>query len=350
MTTVTDTPDETAAAPSATNNALRPQSLDGYIGQDHMKKVLRRFIESTFITSKAMPHLLLAGPSGMGKTTLAICLSKELGVDVYATKAPVNIERLLSLQGEMKDGDILLVDEVHEQAKGRSKADTSPEILYTVMEDQKLLTAQGYMDFPDITIMGCTTNTGDLPEAFTSRFVLKPSFEDYSDEELATIACTTCERVDLAINDEAAMIFARASRGVPRIIANFVAQAQPMMTVLGRDEVDADVADLILDNERVERDGLGADHLKYLTVLADNLRYVNSRQEYVAKASLRELAHGLGRPTDSAYVEHVIEPILLKRGLVTVGHGRELTDDGFDRLGRKRVNMSANGGSVTKLT
>jgi Holliday junction DNA helicase RuvB len=171
------TPSVTPARGGTSENELRPARLRDVIGQERTKKLLGRAVDSCFERKRPLEHTLLLGPSGTGKTTLAMTLAAELGVDVYHLSAPVSFETLLSLRTQMYDADLLFIDEIHQQAiaerRGKSAA-TTPEVLYSLMEDRTIVTPTGVLPYPRITVVGATTDPGRRPEPFLNRFALRP--------------------------------------------------------------------------------------------------------------------------------------------------------------------------------
>jgi Holliday junction DNA helicase RuvB len=197
-------------------NKLRPFTFDDVVGQSRAKKLLKRMVDNVKARSTRLDHMLMVGPSGTGKTTLAHVVAHELGVEVYQVEAPISTDTLLELRDAMQDGDVLFIDEIHQQAiserRGKS-ASTQPEILFSIMEDFTIPTQAGVLDFPHITVMGATTDEGMLPDAFVNRFPIRPRLERYTREDMAVIAKHNATALEIYISDEAADIFAGASRG-----------------------------------------------------------------------------------------------------------------------------------------
>ena len=316
-------------------NKLRPKTLNEYVGQSEIKETLGHFINAYLKKGEIMNHALFATGSGKGKTTLAHAVAHEIGTNVFVRKAPVDIRMLAELMTEMTDGDILLIDEIHLQAKGRH-ASNAPEVLYDLMEDRTLTTEQGKFKFPNITMIGCTTDEGLLTEAFLQRFLFRPHFEEYSVDELSEIAKNSGKSLDIRINDAAAKIFASASQGVPRQLNNFVQQGRVMMSSFDQNQINELVAFIVLRNLKIEKDGLKKLQVEYLQALWDRRRK-DAKGNWVFKCSLRTIAHGVNRGGDPKFVEQTVEPELVRRGLVNIEPGgRALSDKGMSRINVKR--------------
>lgn len=316
------------------DNPFRPKTLDEFIGQDKAKKQIQMFVDGAKQSGKPFPHTLLATGAGMGKTTLATIIAEELARPVFVEKAPVSTSRLLSLGKQMQDGDVLLLDEVHLQAKGRV-AGNSPEALYHIMEDSKILTEQGLFNYPHITIIGCTTDVGLLPKSMADRFTMRPPIVEYTTENMRQIADMNAKALEMGITQRGKDVFANAGQWTPRLVNNYVKQAGFMAGVLGKADIDFDLATLVLENQGVEPDGLTHQHMRYLKVLGKSLRWFNGQKEWQARASLKTITFGLGI-ADLKFVEREVEPLLIKLGLIRIGAARELTDLGFDRIGETR--------------
>ena len=319
---------------TSSDNKLRPADLADFQGQDRAKRKIEKYMHAAKINDEPMLHVLLTAKAGQGKTTLASIIGNTLGVDVFWEGAPIHRERLLELSQEMQDGDVLMIDEIHLQAKG-GNASTSPEMLYHVMEDFKIVTLnQGLIDFPRVTVIGATTDEGLLKPSFKERFPIKILFEDYTDDELAMIAALNAKQLDTGLADEAAMIFASASLGIPREVNNFMHQASVIARALHADQIDTDLAMEVLDDDGRATDGLKRDMVKYLNCLWERRRWSEPKEDWTVKASLATMAHAVGRARDKATIEHDIEPILITRGYIDiVPGGRILTPKGMRRLG-----------------
>lgn len=322
-----------SAAHERSGNVLRPEGLDDVIGQDQAKSLLAAAVRSSKARNEPLDHMLMVGPSGTGKTTLAHVIASEVGADVYELEAPVSMDTLLELRTTMKDGDILKIEEIHQQAvmerRGRSSA-TQPEVLYAVMEDRVIPTSEGILPFPKITLIGTTTDEGMLPDAFVNRFPLKPRLRPYTVQQLDAIAIANSRDLNLRITYKAARIFASASRGVPREVNNLVRNAL-VLTEPG-ELCDAAQAMAVLESNEIESDGITADMRSMLVFLLTRARQVTADGEVKHQASVSTIATAIGKSRDSKAISLRVEPFLIGKGYVQVTHGgRRLTDAGIKR-------------------
>lgn len=326
-----------AGAEQRTKNELRPGRIDDIIGQAKAKSLMRRAIASCMTRIEVLDHVLLVAASGTGKSTFSHAVANELGVDVYELEAPVSADTLLELRRTMKPGDILKIEEIHQQGvmdrRGLSSA-TQPEVLYSVMEDRTITTGRGVLEFPRICVIGTTTDEGMLPDAFINRFPLRPRLVAYTLDELAQIASMNARKLDLRTEADAIDVFAKASRGVPRQINNYLRNAA-MLTPPGG-LCDRAIALDVLDMNGVTEDGLTADMQAMLTFLVTRAKSVNKTTgEVTYQASVNTIATAIGKSRDSKAVALRVEPYLIVKGYVQVGHGgRRLTDLGIARAER----------------
>lgn len=326
-------------APEPTNNTdrtaneLRPTTFDQVIGQAATVKLLRRVVDSAWDNRRALDHILFVGPSGTGKSTLANVIGNEMGVDVFQVEAPVSADTLLSLREVMRDGDILFIDEIHQQAimerRGRQAA-LQPEGFYHVMEDRVIPTQNGMLPFPAITVIGATTDEGMLPDAFVNRFPLQPRLEGYTESELRRIAHANAHTLGILLTPPAAEVFAGASRGVPRQINNYVKNAEALTSngVVTR----ANAVEVVEDLNGATLDGLTADMVAMLRFLYTRCKRVNGNGDVKYQASVNTIATAIGKSRDSKAIALRVEPYLIERGYVQVTHGgRMLTPEGIER-------------------
>jgi Holliday junction DNA helicase RuvB len=316
-----------------TKNPLRPARLDDMIGQNKMKALMRLLIASAQV-KPPMPHLLLVGPSGYGKSTIANIVGNELGVRVYQVEAPISHQTLLDLRTVMQDGDVLFVDEIHQQAimerRGRETS-TQPEVLFSVMEDRTLVSGSGVLPFPEITLIGATTDEGLLPDPFIMRFPIRPQFEPYDLLDLTLIADANAKILGTTIDPSAAMRLAMACRGIPREINNYVKMA---VTIYPSNPhgIDDAIAEEVLDYAGVTDDGLTRDMQRTLLFLYEKCKRTTKDGSVTYKASIGRIATGIGKGRDAKAIAMRVEPYLIEKGLLSAGHGgRELTDAGIAR-------------------
>jgi Holliday junction DNA helicase RuvB len=237
---------------------------------------------------------------------------------------------LLELREAMLDGDVLFIDEIHQQALAERRgktADTQPEVLFSVMEDRTLVAGGSVIDFPAITVMGATTDEGLLPDAFVNRFPLRPQLDTYTEADLTRIAGMNARVLGVEITLEAAIKLARASRGVPRQVNNYVRNGASLATT-----IDAALADVVLGElNRVTEDGLTLDMQRTLTFLYTRGKRT-TRRRTTYQASIGTIATAIGKSRDSKAVTLRVEPYLIEKGYLQVGHGgRMLTPAGVKR-------------------
>jgi holliday junction DNA helicase RuvB len=315
-----------------TANPLRPASWREIVGQERAVGMMQRFVAAAQRRARPLDHILLIGPSGTGKSTFSHVIANELGVDVYPVEAPVSHDTLLLLREVMKDGDLLRIEEIHQQGagdrRGRSTA-MQPEVLYEVMEDRTITSGTGVLPFPAITIVGTTTDEGMLPDAFINRFPIRPRLERYGADDIAVMAVWNAERLGAQITTSGAVRLANAARGVPREVNNFILNAT---SLVGPDNtISTAVANEVLEMNGVTADGLTADMQGMLCFLYTRAgRKVKDEMRY--QASVSTIATAIGKSRDSKAVVLRVEPWLIERGFVQVGHGgRTLTDEGVQR-------------------
>jgi Holliday junction DNA helicase RuvB len=320
-----------ASTDERSGNALRPRTFREVVGQRRVKTVLERVVAGAHRSGR-LHHMLFVGPSGTGKTTMAHVMAHELDATVYQLEAPVSADTLFELAQVMQDGDILFLDEIHQQAvgdrRGRQSA-TQPEVLFSVMEDFTLPTGEGVMQFPRITVVGATTDEGALPDAFVNRFPLRPRFEPYTEDDMTQIAMRSAHTLGMKISREAARMFARASRQVPREVNNYVVNAH----ALDPFDCNAELASVVLDDLMgVTPDGLTADMQSMLTFLLTRAKRTTGSGETRYQASVNSIATAIGKSRDMKAVQLRVEPWLIQCGYVQVLHGgRALTEAGIRR-------------------
>lgn len=316
-------------------NRLRPRSFSEVVGQDTAKQMMQRVIEAASTRNgAALDHTLLIGPAGTGKTTFATVIAKELGRDCYQLAAPVPLDALIELGEVMQDGDALFIDEIHMQAiqeRRGKEAVTSPEVFLTLLEDGILMTPRGMLPFPDITIIGATTDPGRLPDPFLDRFVLQPRLSDYSKRELALIAERNAATLGLTLMPGVADTFAGASRYTPRLVNNFVRNADSLAPP--DKYIPEIIADEVLAMNQTTHDGLSREMQGTLTFLYKRCRRERQGDGEVSyQASINTIATAIGLSRDTKAVQLRVEPYLIKEGFIQVGgQGRSLTPMGLAR-------------------
>lgn len=312
-------------------NELRPTTFAEMIGQTHLKPLLERLVVAAKSSGRPLDHCLLSGSAGTGKTTTAMVIAHELGRDIFMLKAPVNLELLEELAAVAKDGDVVFVDEVHQQMLPDRRGvgqPADPEVFYHILEDRQLVTSTTVIPFPDVTFIGATTDLGRLPEPFIMRFPLQPRLEAYTDAEMATLATANADSLELSIEPSAAMIFARASRATPRIVNRYVKNAQSFAAIHIDDAL---AVEIVTELNATALDGLDSSMCAMLRFLLKSRRKDKDGNS-TYQASVGSIATALGFSRDQKRVALYVEPTLIERGYVDVGHGgRTLTNAGIQR-------------------
>jgi Holliday junction DNA helicase RuvB len=308
--------------------ALRPKSLTEFIGQEAARGNLRVFIEAARARGEALDHVLFFGPPGLGKTTLAQIVAKEMGVGFRATSGPVIAKSgdLAALLTNLDEGDVLFVDEIHRLNPAVE------EVLYPAMEDRALdlMIGEGpsarsvRIDLPRFTLVGATTRQGLLTTPLRDRFGIPVRLQYYTVDELELVVRRAARLLDLAITSDGAIEIARRSRGTPRIAGRLLRRVRDFANVAGAQAVDAKVADASLGGLEVDQLGLDLMDRRYLMMIADIYRG--------GPVGVETLAAGLSEPRDT--IEEVIEPYLIQLGLIArTARGRCLHGPGWKHLG-----------------
>jgi Holliday junction DNA helicase RuvB len=307
---------------------VRPQNLNEFVGQTKAKQNLRVFIEAARLRSEALDHVLFAGPPGLGKTTLAQIMARELGVNFRATSGPVIAKAgdLAALLTNLEDRDILFIDEIHRLSPAVE------EILYPAMEDYQLdlIIGEGpaarsvRIDLAKFTLIGATTRTGLLTTPLRDRFGIPVRLDFYSEEELLDIVKRGSKVMKVVITEDGAREIAKRSRGTPRIAGRLLRRVRDFASVAGDTQVDARSADKALRNLDVDMRGLDMLDHRYLTCIAHNFGG--------GPVGIDTIAASLSESRDA--IEDIVEPYLLQIGFLNrTSRGRLLTPHAFSHLG-----------------
>src|SRR3954464_6074680 len=314
--------------PEDVDAALRPKTLDEFVGQKAARENLRVFIAAAKARGDALDHVLFYGPPGLGKTTLAQIVARELGVGFRATSGPVIAKSgdLAALLTNLEDGDVLFIDEIHRLAPAVE------EVLYPAMEDRALdlMIGEGpsarsvRIELPRFTLIGATTRQGLLTTPLRDRFGIPGRLNFYAGEGLEQVVRRAARLLGVDLTDDGAHEIARRSRGTPRIAGRLLRRVRDFAHASGADLIDTEVADKALSRLEIDALGLDAMDRRYLMMIAD--LYGGG------PVGVETLAAGLSEPRDT--IEDVIEPFLIQLGLIArTARGRALNGRGYAHLG-----------------
>ncbi len=307
---------------------IRPEYLDEYVGQDKIKSNLKVFIEAAKMRDEPLDHVLLYGPPGLGKTTLAHIIANELGSNLKTATGPA-IEKsgdLAAILSNLEPGDVLFIDEIHRIPS------FVEEILYSAMEDFTINVVIGTdgksrsikIDLPPFTLVGATTRAGDLSSPLRDRFGIVNKLEFYTNEELASIVKRTSKVMSMNITDDAAIELAKRSRKTPRIANRLFKRVRDFALVEGDGLIDLDITLKALDRLNVDQYGLDNIDIEYLQALINKFNGGPVGVETISTAIGEEIST----------IEDVVEPFLLQEGFIKrTRSGRVATELAYKHLG-----------------
>ena len=309
------------------DNTIRPESIVEYIGQSDVKDNIKVFIEAAKMRNEALDHVLLYGPPGLGKTTLAYIIAHELGSNLKTASGP-SIEKsgdLAAILSSLEKGDVLFIDEIHRMPR------FIEEILYPAMEDFTLDIIVGTegntrnikIDLPPFTLVGATTRAGDLSAPLRDRFGIISKLQYYTVEELTQIIKRTAKVLGVGIEDDAAVELASRSRGTPRIANRLFKRVRDFALVKGDGNIDKDIINIALD--RLKVDNMGLDETDHELLLAIIKKFNGG------PVGVEAVASAIGEEVTT--IEDVYEPYLLQTGLLKrTSRGRVATPKAYEVL------------------
>lgn len=313
------------------DNTIRPETIDEYIGQTDVKENIKVFVEAAKLRNEALDHVLLYGPPGLGKTTLAFIIAHEMGTNIKTASGP-SIEKsgdLAAILSSLEPGDVLFIDEIHRMPR------YIEEILYPAMEDFSLDIIVGSegnsrnikIDLPPFTLVGATTRAGDLSAPLRDRFGIISKLQFYTTEELCDIIKRTSRVLSMDITEDAATELAKRSRGTPRIANRLFKRVRDFALVKGNKAINLDITNQAL--ERLKIDKLGLDNTDHELLLAIINKFNGG------PVGLEALSSSIGE--EATTIEDVYEPYLLQCGfLKRTSRGRVVTDKAYEALGIER--------------
>ena len=310
------------------DNTIRPESIEEYVGQTEVNENIKVFVDAAKIRNEALDHVLLYGPPGLGKTTLAFIIAHELGTNIKTASGP-SIEKsgdLAAVLSSLEPGDVLFIDEIHRMPR------YIEEILYPAMEDFSLDIIVGSegnsrnikIDLPPFTLVGATTRAGDLSAPLRDRFGIISKLQYYSVDELKDIIKRTARVLKIGIEEDAAEELAKRSRGTPRVANRLFKRVRDFAMVNKKDIIDKKITEKALKRLKVDEMGLDStDHELLLSII---------NKFNGGPVGIDALSSSIGEEVTT--IEDVYEPYLLQQGLLKrTSRGRVVTDKAYEVLG-----------------
>ena len=320
-------PHEMDVLPETIDPALRPKNLDEYVGQERVKENLRVYIRAALARGEAMDHVLLAGPPGLGKTSMAFIIAEELGVPMRTASGPT-MERsgdLAAILNSLQPREVLFIDEIHRLHRAVE------EILYPAMEDFQIDVVLGTgpgaqsvkLPVPPFTLVGATTRMGLLTAPLRARFGIQCTLDFYEVQELDLILQRSAQRLGISVTKEGSRELAQRSRGTPRIANRLLKRVRDFAEVEGDGTIDEEIARVSLARLEVDSEGLDGMDRRILDAIANKFDG--------GPVGLSNLAAAIGEEPHT--IEEVYEPFLIMRGLVQrTPRGRILTSSGYAHM------------------
>lgn len=307
--------------------SIRPLTLSEYVGQEELKSNLDVFIKACKIRNESLDHVLLYGPPGLGKTTLAHIIANELGTNLKTASGPA-IEKsgdLAAILSTLEPGDVLFIDEIHRMPR------YIEEILYPAMEDFELdiiIGSEGNsrnikIDLPPFTLVGATTRAGDISSPLRDRFGIVSKLNYYTQKELSQIIKRTSKVLDFSIDDDAALELARRSRKTPRIANRLFKRVRDFALVSGNSVITKEITDESLKRLNVDKDGLDTIDIEYIQAIINKFNG--------GPVGVETIATSIGEEVST--IEDVVEPYLLQEGFIKrTSRGRIATEKAYKHL------------------